>query len=256
MPVDPHAEHAFGSDADAYDRHRPGWPPEAVERALAALEVGPESTVLDLAAGTGKLTRELMPSAGRVIAVEPSADMLRQLGEALPGVDAREGRADAMPLDDASVDAVFVAEAFHWFATPESVAEIARVLRPAGGLALFWNLYDWGEEDWLADVRGVLGRHLAPAIAAADRNRPESWRSAFEGSAFGAFERFEVAHEVRTDADGLIAHVGTWSHTRMLDEAARDEFLGELRDVVRRAHPSPDDVALGFRTQVHWTRLR
>src|SRR2546423_8736306 len=117
MPVDPHAERGFGSGAEAYDRHRPGWPAEAVERALRELGLGRDSTVVDLAAGTGKLTRELLPRVARVVAVEPSGDMLRQLRELVPEVEALEGTADAIPLADASIDGVFVAEAFHWFAT-------------------------------------------------------------------------------------------------------------------------------------------
>jgi ubiquinone/menaquinone biosynthesis C-methylase UbiE len=256
MPVDPRAERAFGSRADAYDRHRPGWPAKAVERALAELDLGPDSTVVDLAAGTGKLTRELVPRVARVVAVEPSEDMLRQLADAVPEADPVEGTAESIPLDDAAVDAVFVAEAFHWFATPEAVAEIARVLRPRGGLALLWNLYDWGKEEWLDEVGALFGEHLAPAVAAADRNRVESWQGAFEGSPFGPFENFAVRHELRTDTDGLIAHIGTWSPTRMLEETERGEFLRKLEDLLRRAHPSPDDIAIRFRTQVHWTRLR
>jgi ubiquinone/menaquinone biosynthesis C-methylase UbiE len=259
MPVDPHAERAFGSRADAYDRHRPGWPPEAVERALSELGLGRDSTVVDLAAGTGKLTRELVPRTGRVVAVEPSADMLRKLSEDVPAAEALDGTADAIPLAGASVDGVLVAEAFHWFATSDSVAEIARVLRPGGGLALLWNLYQWGEEElgeeeWLDEVGALFGEHLAPAVAAADRNRTESWRGAFDGSPFGDFNQFEVAHELRTDADGLIAHIGTWSHTRMLEDAARAEFLRELKELLLRAHPTPGDIPLRFRTQVHWTR--
>jgi ubiquinone/menaquinone biosynthesis C-methylase UbiE len=256
MPVDPHAERGFGSGAEAYDRHRPGWPVEAVERALRELGLGPDSTVVDLAAGTGKLARELASRVARVVAVEPSGDMLRRLREVVPEVEGLEGTADAIPLAADSADGVFVAEAFHWFATPEAVAEIARVLRPGGGLALLWNLYEWGDDDWLEKFGGVLGERLAPAVAAVDRNRPETWQGAFDGSRFGPFERFDVPHELRTDADGLIAHVGTWSHTRVLDEPARAELARELESVLRREHPSPDDVALGFRTQVHWTRLR
>jgi ubiquinone/menaquinone biosynthesis C-methylase UbiE len=256
MPVDPHAERGFGSGAEAYDRHRPGWPAEAVERALRELGLGRESTVVDLAAGTGKLTRELRPRVARVVAVEPSGDMLRQLREGIPEVEALEGTADAIPLAEASVDGVFVAEAFHWFATPEAVTEIARVLRPGGGLALLWNLYEWGDEGWLEKFGGVLGERLAPAVAQANRNRPENWEAAFDGSPFGPFARFDVPHEMRTDADGVIAHVGTWSHMRVLDESARDELSRELGAVLRREHPSPDDVALGFRTQVHWARVR
>jgi ubiquinone/menaquinone biosynthesis C-methylase UbiE len=210
---------------------------------------------VDLAAGTGKLTRELLPRTGRVVAVEPSGDMLRKLREDLPGAEAIEGTADAIPLGDASVDGVLVAEAFHWFATPEAVAEIARVLRPVGGLALLWNLYEWGEEAWVEEVGALLGERLAPAVAAADRNRPESWQAAFGDSPFGEFRQFDVPHELRTHVDGLIAHIGTWSHTRMLEEAARVEFLRELKELLVRAHPNPDDIALRFRTQVHWTRL-
>src|SRR5918912_750908 len=142
MPVDPHAERGFGSGAEEYERHRPGWPPEAIERALAELGIAPGATVVDLAAGTGKLTRELVPRVARVVAVEPSADMLGRLEVVVPEAEAVAGTADAIPLADASADGVLVAEAFHWFATPAAVAEIARVLRPGGGLALLWNLYD------------------------------------------------------------------------------------------------------------------
>lgn len=256
MPVDPHAERGFGSGAEAYDRHRPGWPAEAVERALRELGLGRDSTVVDLAAGTGKLTRELRPRVARVVAVEPSGDMLGQLREVVPDVEALEGTADAIPLADASVDGVFVAEAFHWFATSEAVAEIARVLRPGGGVALLWNIYELGDDDWLEKFGGVIAQRLAPALTAVNRNRPESWQAAFDGSPFGPFEQFDVRHEVRTDSDGLVAHVGTWSHTRVLDESARAELMRELGTVLRREHPSPDDVALGLRTQVHWARLR
>src|SRR2546421_962462 len=124
MGVDPHAERGFGSGADDYDRHRPGWPPEAVERALTELGLGEDSTVVDLAAGTGKLTRELLPRTGHVVAIEPSADMRRRLSEVVPDAEPVDGAADAMPLGDGSANAVFVGEAFHWFATPEAGAEI------------------------------------------------------------------------------------------------------------------------------------
>src|SRR3954453_19493255 len=111
MPLDPLAERAFGTRADEYERNRPGWPAEAVERALSELGLARDSTVVDLAAGTGKLTRELVPRAGRVVAVEPSADMRRELAAVVPGVEAMEGTADSMPLADGSVDGVVVGEA-------------------------------------------------------------------------------------------------------------------------------------------------
>jgi SAM-dependent methyltransferase len=257
MPVDPHAERGFGSGAEEYERHRPGWPPEAIERALAELGIAPGATVVDLAAGTGKLTRELVPRVARVVAVEPSADMLGRLEVVVPEAEAVAGTADAIPLADASADGVLVAEAFHWFATPAAVAEIARVLRPGGGLALLWNLYAWGDDGpWIEPLRAVLGEHLAPAMAAVNRNRPESWRTAFDGAPFEPFRQFDVPHELHVDVDGLIAHVGTWSHTRVLDDEPRAAFFRALEDVVRREHPTSDDIAIRFNTQVHWTRRR
>ena len=129
------------------------------------------------------------------------------------------------------------------------------MLRRGGGLALLWNLYEWDDgEPWLEEVRGLLGEHLAPAFAAVDRNRPETWQQAFDGSAFEPFELFAVRHTMRRDAGGLVAHVATWSHTRVLEEHARVRFLRELDALVRRVHPSPDRIEIRFRTEVHWTR--
>jgi ubiquinone/menaquinone biosynthesis C-methylase UbiE len=133
MPLDPLAERAFSTRADHYERARPGWPSAAVELAAAGLGLRSESTVVDLAAGTGKLTRELVGHFARVVAVEPLAEMRRELEATVAGVDALEGTATDIPLGDASADAVFVADAFHWFATADALAEIARVVRPGGG---------------------------------------------------------------------------------------------------------------------------
>src|SRR5919202_1077240 len=132
MPMDPLAERAFGTRADDYERHRAGWPAEAVERALAGAGAAAESTVVDLAAGTGKLTRELVPRVARVIAVEPSGEMRRELAARVPEAEVLDGAADRMPLGDASADAVLVGEAFHWFARAEAVVEIGRVVPPGG----------------------------------------------------------------------------------------------------------------------------
>jgi SAM-dependent methyltransferase len=254
MGVDPLAERGFGSGADEYELHRPGWPVEAVERALAELGLGIGSTVVDLAAGTGKLTRELTARTAHVIAVEPSADMLRRLRQTAPEAEALDGTAAAMPLADGSVDGVFVGEAFHWFATREAVAEIARVVRPGGGVAVLWNLHDFGEEPWLQQAGSVMAPVLPAALDAAGRHHPNRWQAAFAGAPFGPFEQFEVRHERRTDVAGLIAHILTWSHTRALDEDTRARLATDLDEVLRREHPSPDDVLLPYRTEVYWAR--
>jgi ubiquinone/menaquinone biosynthesis C-methylase UbiE len=119
-----------------YERGRPGWPSEVVD--LPGLP--PTATVLDLGAGTGKLTRLLVPAFGRVVAVEPADAMRRILGTLCPEAEALPGTGQEIPLADASVDAVFAAQAFHWFDDERAIAEIARVLRPFGGLVLMWNL--------------------------------------------------------------------------------------------------------------------
>jgi ubiquinone/menaquinone biosynthesis C-methylase UbiE len=126
---------SFDRAAEEYERGRPGWPPEVLE----LLPVAVDSTVLDIGAGTGKLTRVLAARYTHVIAVEPLAEMRAILEQRLPKAEALPGVAEAIPLGDASVDAVFTGQAFHWFANDVAVAEIARVLRPGGVLARMWN---------------------------------------------------------------------------------------------------------------------
>jgi SAM-dependent methyltransferase len=254
MAIDPRAERAFGSEAEAYERHRPGWPAEAVRRALEYLGLGPESEVVDLAAGTGKLTRELIPLVRRVIAVEPSADMRRALAGAAPGAETLDGTAEGMPLPDASVDGLFAAEAFHWFATPEAVAEIARVVRPGGGIALLWNMHQLGEDPWQASAFATLGEVGAPLPGQLGRHELERWGSAFEGAPVDSFEEFSAPHEQHTDVPGLVEHILTWSHLRVLDDAKRDELRRALLSVLEREHPSPDDVVISYEARVYCAR--
>ena len=254
MAIDPRAEQAFGSEAEAYERHRPGWPGEAVAGALGCLGLGPESEVVDLAAGTGKLTRELIPLVRRVIAVEPSADMRRALAAAVPAAETLDGTAETIPLPDSSVDGLFAAEAFHWFATREAVAEIARVVRPRGGVALLWNIHQLGGDPWQAEAFATLGEIGAPAPGQLGRHELERWGQAFEGAPFDSFEEFSVPHEQRTDVPGLVEHILTWSHLRVLDDAKRDHLRRELLSVLEREHPSPGDVVISYRARLYCAR--
>ena len=145
---------SFGGVAGAYERARPGYPDDAV-RWLA----GPDpADVVDLGAGTGKLTRSLVALGHRVTAVEPLSEMLVPLRTALPGVNAVEGGAEAIPLSDASVDVVTCAQAFHWFDHGPALVEIARVLRSGGRLTLVWNTRD-DSQSWVAELtETVIGR--------------------------------------------------------------------------------------------------
>lgn len=140
--IHPAAAVGFERGADDYVAARPGYPAAALDLLVAELGLGPGAAVLDLAAGTGKLTVDLVAHGARVVAVEPVVAMRERLVRDVAGVEVRDGTAEALPLDDASVDLVTVAQAFHWFDGPAALAEIRRVLRPGGGLALIWNVRD------------------------------------------------------------------------------------------------------------------
>ena len=142
---------SFGQVAAAYERARPGYPPDAV-RWLAGEE---PCDIVDLGAGTGKLARSLVTLGHRVVAVEPSPEMIMHLRSAVPEATPVEGKAEAIPLATASADVVTVAQAFHWFDHGPALREIARVLRPGGRIALIWNVRD-EDEAWVADLSDAM----------------------------------------------------------------------------------------------------
>ena len=143
---------AFADVAGAYERARPGYPQGAVQ-----WMVGDEPVdVIDLGAGTGKLTRGLVALGHHVVAVEPLDEMRAQLEAAVPEARAVDGRAESIPLADASADVVTSAQAFHWFDHEDALPEIARVLRPGGRLALVWNSRD-DRDPWMARLSAIIG---------------------------------------------------------------------------------------------------
>ncbi|MEY2421847.1 MAG: hypothetical protein QOI95_1914 [Acidimicrobiaceae bacterium] len=149
---------AFGPAAADYERARPSYPPESIDILRREINVGPSARVCDLAAGTGKLTRLLVATGADVVAVEPVPGMRAQLCEVLPEIEVLDGTAEAIPLEDGSVDVVTVAQAFHWFEFDEALAEIRRVLRPGGGLAILFNQRD-EREPWVAKMNEVIQWH-------------------------------------------------------------------------------------------------
>jgi SAM-dependent methyltransferase len=254
MPLDPYAVQGFGTGADDYDRYRPGWPETAVDGALERFGLGRDAVILDLAAGTGKLTKLLVERAERVIAVEPLDDMRRLLEHAVPDAEAVTGTADEIPVEDGAVDAVFVAEAFHWFDTREAVAEMARVIRPGGGLALMWNVHSFDNVPWTAAVGPVIAEFVPRAALSNDRNSPERWGEVFDGPAFGPLSKFEAPNEQRTDVDGFIGHVMTWSHTRAMDQDGRDALAAAIREAFARQEPPITEIVIRYRTEVYCAR--
>ena len=200
----------FARGAEAYELGRPDYPAEALE----PLRLSPDLTVLDLAAGTGKLTRPLAASGARVIAVEPVAEMRA----ALPAsVEALDGTAESIPTADGSVDLVTVAQAFHWFDGDAALTEIHRVLRPGGRLALIWNRR---VED--APVNVAIDDLVEPYRRGTPTHRGEAWRTAFERTTlFGPLEEHVFDNEQVLDADGLAARICSISFIAALPEAER-----------------------------------
>ncbi|TFV56811.1 class I SAM-dependent methyltransferase [Mycobacterium sp. PS03-16] len=156
-PSPAHPSLSFGAQAAAYERGRPSYPPEAIDWLLPA----GAGTVLDLGAGTGKLTTRLVERGLDVVAVDPIPEMLEVLTRSLPDTPALLGTAEEIPLADDSVDAVLVAQAWHWFDTDRAVAEIARVLRPGGRLGLVWNTRD-ERLGWVKELGDIIGHENDP----------------------------------------------------------------------------------------------
>ncbi|HMJ74516.1 MAG TPA: methyltransferase domain-containing protein, partial [Iamia sp.] len=149
------AAEGFSAGADDYERGRPSYPADAVEVLCRQLGIGPGARVLDLAAGTGKLTRLLVPTGAEVVAVEPVSEMRRRLRANVPQALVLDGTAEKLPLPDRSVDAVTVAQAFHWFDPEVALKEIAWVLKPGGGLGLIWNERDT-REPWVDELSRLI----------------------------------------------------------------------------------------------------
>jgi SAM-dependent methyltransferase len=202
VSVDPIADRAFGAQAEAYERGRPGWPAAAV---AGLLERWGAKEVVDLAAGTGKLTRILVEHAD-VTAVEPVDGMRAVLEREVPAARVRKGTAEAIPLPDESVDAVFVAEAFHWFDLERAPAEIARVLRPGGHLAVLWNR-PGGEVAWLDEVYNSLKPHR---IEPHRMPHMVEWRAALEAT-FGPLEEVLAGNEHVLDRELMLANLASHS---------------------------------------------
>lgn len=233
---------SFDRAAAEYERGRPGY----AEAALDELALPAHAHVLDLAAGTGKLTRQLVRRFERVVAVEPLDRMRAVLEELVPEAEALRGIAEEIPLPDDAVDAAFVGEAFHWFAGPVVVAELARVLRPGGTLAVLFNTHDDFEpplpaEFWEAYEERALTKPLAQTIGSG------IWREPFPGP-FAPLREARFPNPLTLDRDGLIAHIASWSSVAALPNDERAALVDDLR----RLAP-PGDYVLPLCTELYWT---
>jgi ubiquinone/menaquinone biosynthesis C-methylase UbiE len=244
------AAKGFGAQAAAYDRSRPSYPPDAIGWLADALRIRPGHRVVDLAAGTGKLTAPLARTGADLIAVEPVTAMRDVLLSRLPGVAAVAGVAESLPFASGSIDAVTVAQAFHWFDSARAMAELARVIRVGGRLGVIWNSREPGE-DWVDQVWAVMDRmefrapwrsEGARGTAGAQPDRSEGWTERIlpRAASWSSWTMATFAHVQRATHQDVVERMLSVSHIAALPPAEQKAVLTEIRTILSE-HPDTKD---------------
>jgi SAM-dependent methyltransferase len=244
---------SFGAVARAYAAHRPDYPRAAVLWALG-LPGGPARQdgagpaagrrILDLGAGTGKLTEVLLSLGAEVTAVEPDLNMLGELRRLFPQARALEGSAEAIPLPDASVDAVLCGQAMHWFDMTRAIPEIARVLVNGGPLAGLWNADD-DRAEWVAGLQSIARDAAAPSLSRRRAEAADFGVDQFGLELFGPAERADFAHGQAHTAESLVALLATHSRILVMPSAMRSALLAEVaRYLASRPETTEGDFLL------------
>lgn len=239
------------SNPDDYEAARPSYPPEAVAWFVEHLRIEPERTVVDLAAGTGKLTRLLEPIGANLIAAEPVAGMRAIFREVLPSVRMIATTAEQLAFRDGSLDAVTVAQAFHWFDEDRAIAALARAVRVGGRVGLVWNARD-RSVPWVDRVWSIMDR--------VEKRAPwrdhEHWRDSAlrEMPGFGPLHSGEFRHEQTISPAAMVQRVASVSHVAVLPDAERESVLDEVRDVLRTDAQTRglDRLEVPYRVDCYW----
>lgn len=248
----PHV-HGFDRAAERYERSRPGYPPAAIRHLRRQLGLGPGRTVVELGSGTGKLTRSLLGTGAAVVALEPIAGMRRVFRRELPATVVLAGAAEAIPLPDGFADAVVVGQAFHWFQVGPAAREIARVLRPSGGLGLLWNVRDesTGPTRRLTELIDRFGGRVSHA-------KERRWLGPFRRSraGFGPLRLRTFRHAATMTTARLVDRVLSVSAIAVLPPARQRSVAREVRRLVAE-DPSARDrrtFRMPYVTEVYVTR--
>jgi SAM-dependent methyltransferase len=241
----------FDRAVQVYERARPTYPVEAVRWMLPA----GARQVVDLAAGTGKLTRVLVRDGYQVTAVEPLSGMRAELARQLPGVPALAGTAEEIPLPAGSADAVLVGQAWHWFDEPVAAAEVARVLRPGGSLGLVWNEQD-DSVAWVAQMRVLIGELKSSDAVEQRPDGEDDWAPGL-GPEFAPPAAATFRNAQHLDLPTLLDNIASRSYVIVLPDAERERTLAAVAELVR-THPDTAGLArylLPYRTRC-WRAYR
>ena len=249
------AVRGFDRAADAYERGRPDYPVAAVRHLARVLRLGPGRTVVELGSGTGKFTRALAATGAARVAIEPAAGMRRVFAARVPDVPTLDGTAEAIPLPDAFADAVVAAQSFHWFRPRPTLREVARVLRPGGGLGLVWNLRD-ESVGWSHRLTQLLDRYgwWIP------RARNRRWKPAFErpDCPFGPLGSRVFPHVQRAPRATFIDRILSVSVIAVLPPAEQRRVAAEVAAILDTdpATRGRTVLSMPYRTEVYWAYRR
>jgi SAM-dependent methyltransferase len=243
---------SFGSAADAYERGRPRYEDHVI--ALVGAIAGPR--ILDVGAGTGRMSGPLAQAGYDVVAVEPLDEMRAILARHVGPDRAFAGHAEALPIDDASVDGAVSSDAWHWFDGARAADELARVVRPEGGVVVCTTYPAWARDtdaapDWWLDLRAVhaaLPKADHPAVVRGWR-RPDCFD---DHAAFADVETRSVPFVDHTDREGIVAHWASMSFVAALPGEQRALFLTELDAMLARR--GIEDVDVPYRAELWITR--
>lgn len=237
--------------AKLYEQVRPRYPEAALKFLTTALGIGSGSIVVDVGAGTGKLTRQLISTGATLLAVEPLAEMRRQFSAVLPQIPILSGAAESLPLKDQSVSALVSGQAWHWFDAKRAGVEAARVLMASGGVGLLWNEQD-ESVPWVAD----LARIRAGAAENTPSEKSQEWRASFDASqGWAPIECQKFRHVQRLSPNGLVQRVLTSSVFAVKTPAEQQAVAVEILSILNRYVETRDrdEVELPYVTEAYWT---
>lgn len=255
MPRLHEAVRGFDRAAEDYDLGRPEYDPAAIALIRSRLPIRPGDRLIELASGTGKLTRALAATGARIAAVEPVVGMRRVLARRLPGVPLVAGTAEEVPFVDGCADEVVVGQAFHWFRAGEAISEIARVLRPGGALALLWNRRD-ASVPWMARLGELLREHEAKEVP---KGREHAWRPTLASDGRFTPLRSEVLpYAPLSTPDALVARVLSVSYVALLGDEEKARIVRELRAILESEETlrGRAEFPVPYQTEIYWTHRR